>query len=326
MPKYSIILPVYNGGEYVKTCVHSILAQTLPDFELLVLDNNSTDGTREWIESLDDHRILVHPSGYKLSMGENWSRIVGVKKNEYMTVTGHDDVFHPEYLLIMDKLIAENPNATLFQSHFIYINADGQTVRKCRPMAGHMKADEFLSAEMTQTMDSMGTGYMMRSELYDRSGGIPVDYPWLIFADYELWMKLCMEGYLAISKEEGFLYRLHQSASRLTNGEEYQQAFGKYVEFLATIKEGDAEIKAAIEKNGKQFLMYFCQALSHRLLKTHPSERKTSVRAFIKKCKGYAKKLIPRQSFKPMLQPKIMVAVMLDNRVGLKAFGLYKKI
>ena len=62
MAKYSIILPVRNGGHYVKICVDSILAQTYTDFNFIVLDNCSTDGTLEWLLSLNDSRIKVIPS------------------------------------------------------------------------------------------------------------------------------------------------------------------------------------------------------------------------------------------------------------------------
>lgn len=60
--KFSIILPVRNGGNYVKECAHSILSQTLDDFNLIVLDNCSTDGTLEWMQSLNDNRIIIYPS------------------------------------------------------------------------------------------------------------------------------------------------------------------------------------------------------------------------------------------------------------------------
>ena len=51
MNRYSIILPVYNGGEYFKECVFSILSQTYACFDLHVLDNHSTDGSSEWIKT-----------------------------------------------------------------------------------------------------------------------------------------------------------------------------------------------------------------------------------------------------------------------------------
>jgi glycosyltransferase involved in cell wall biosynthesis len=292
----------------------------------LVLDNNSTDDTVQWIESLHDARVVIYRSPESLGMEANWERAIAVKKNEFMTLIGHDDILHSDYLSAMNALIEKHPTASLYQSHFKFIDANGNDVRPCMPMKEIQYADEFLKGEMTRTMDSMGTGYMMRSSDYDALGGISPLYPNLIFADYELWVKLTNLGYLAVSGEEAFSYRLHDSASKLTNGEEYQRAFGRYVLFLTGIKEQNQNIKAVIDQYGKRFLLYFCQSLSHRLLKTSASARKTSVGAFIKKCRGYAQLLIPDQSFRPLAKPKILAAYLLDNAVGLKLFRLYKKL
>ena len=78
--KFSIILPVRNGGEYVKECINSILAQSYMGFELLVFDNNSSDGTLEWLNSIDDKRVKVYPSATSLTIEENWGRIIALEK------------------------------------------------------------------------------------------------------------------------------------------------------------------------------------------------------------------------------------------------------
>src|SRR5687768_12685451 len=93
--KYSIIIPVRNGGDYLKECVASILAQTYKDFTLHILENDSTDGTKEWLSQLTDPRIIIKPSSAAFGIEENWSRIVSLEKNEFMTVIGYDDLFHP---------------------------------------------------------------------------------------------------------------------------------------------------------------------------------------------------------------------------------------
>ena len=111
--QFSIILPVRNGGEYVKECVHSILNQTLNDFNFLVLDNNSSDGTPEWIESLQDKRISVIRSAKDLSIEENWARTVPIPKNEFVTLLGHDDLLMPDFLKTMQDLILKHPDASL---------------------------------------------------------------------------------------------------------------------------------------------------------------------------------------------------------------------
>src|ERR1700691_5530373 len=110
MNKYSIILPVRNGGEYVKLCINSILAQTIPEFNFLVLDNCSTDGTAEWIRSLNDNRIILFPASQPLTIEENWSRIKDIPKNEFITLIGHDDILLPNYLETMGSLIDKHPD------------------------------------------------------------------------------------------------------------------------------------------------------------------------------------------------------------------------
>lgn len=323
--KFSILLPVRNGGEYLKECVSSILSQTRGDFNLHILDSGSTDGTINWLKVLDDERIIIHLTDEPLSIEANWARIATIKKNEFMTIIGHDDLLLPDYLRIMDGLIEKYPDASLYQSHFSFINAAGTELRKCQFMQGSLSAREFLSAEINETLDSMGTGYMMRSRDYDALGGIPTRYPNLIFADYELWMKLIMKGYLAISEEEGFCYRVHDSASRITNGEHYAEAFGHYINFLQDCKNQDPEIADAIGQLGKKFLMNFCERLSHRILKTEKKNRTITAGIFIDRCRDYAALLIPGQSFRPLSKPRILAARCLDNPFGRPLFFFYKQ-
>ena len=325
MKKYSIILPVRNGGAYVKECVQSILNQTLNNFTLQVLDNCSTDGTLEWIKALADDRIECYPADRTLTIEENWDRITGIKKNEFITLIGHDDLLHAHYLQTMDRLIQQHPDASLYQAHFIFIDAEGKTIRPCLPMEEVQYADEFLACEFTHTLDSMGTGYMMRSKDFDAAGGMGLRYPKLIFADYALWVKLILLNYKATSALTTFSYRLHNNTSKLTNGDDYQQAFGEYVHFLAGLRKENEKIAAVLDRYGKQMLLYFCESLSHRLLKTPFAQRKITVMQYINKCRVYAKLLVPGQSFKPMLRPRIFLAVLLDNKPGIFIFNRVKK-
>jgi len=325
LKSFSIILPVRNGGDYVKECVRSILRQTLNDFSLLVLDNCSTDGTLEWIKSLNDDRVTCYPAERPLSIEENWNRIVTIPKNKFITLIGHDDLLHPHYLATMSDLIERHPQASLYQAHFIFIDPNGNKIRSCLPMDEIQSADEFLACQFTKTLDSMGTGYMMRSSDFDTAGGMGLHYPKLIFADYALWVKLTLLNYKATTPVTAFSYRLHNSVSKLTNGEDYQQAFGEYVYFLAGLRSTNSKIASVLDRYGKPMLLYFCESLSHRLLKTSLSQRHTTVAAFINKCYRYAGLLIPGQPFRPLLKPRILLAALLDNKPGIAIFNFIKK-
>ena len=323
---FSIILPVKNGGHLLKECVNSILSQHLTDFNLLVLDSNSTDDTVKYLESLNDNRIIIYKSEKDLSIVENWARILTIQKNEFITLIGHDDILYPNYLQDISDLIERYPDASLYQTRFNYIDANGVLIKACKPMASRQTIDEFLGSQMNQTIDSMGTGYMMRSKDFDLVGGMPTNYPNLIFADYELWMRLTQLFYKATSDKFGFSYRVHNSVSKTTNGDAYAQAFQTYLIFISTLLKNE-KIKEAVEKYGYEFLIYFCQSLSHRILKTPFNKRKIRVDEFIKQCEEMAKVLIPNQSFEPLKIFKIKIAKVLDaNNLTSNLFRRLKNI
>ncbi len=328
MGKFSIILPVRNGAAYVKECVNSILSQTNNDFNLLVLDNNSNDGTLQWLQSLSDPRIVIFPSATSLSMERNWGRIKTINKNEFITIIGHDDILLPDYLTEMNRLIEKHPQAGLYQAHFDFIDSAGKFIRHCLPMDEVQDAQEFLAFQFNRSMDSMGTGYMMRSKDYDALGGIPTHYPNLMFADYHLWVELTMISYKATTPGIWFNYRIQDTnVSKLTNGEQYQLAFEKYVRFLIKLRNENEKIRKVIDQYGRDWLMFFCESLSHRILKTPFKLRKISVREFVEKCKGLAETFIPGQSFEPLSKRRINIAEKLDRtNLGRSAFLLFKKI
>ena len=72
--RFSIILPVHNGENYLASAIESVLAQSYPHFRLLILENASTDRTREIINTYRDARIEVLPTQQLLSIEQNWGR------------------------------------------------------------------------------------------------------------------------------------------------------------------------------------------------------------------------------------------------------------
>lgn len=325
MNKYSIILPVRNGGAYLKECVSSILAQTYTHFNLIVLENGSSDGSRQWLESVPDERILLLPSERPLNIEENWRRISSLQKNEFMTMIGHDDLLRPDYLEIMHGLVQKQPSATLFQAHFNYIDAQGREIRKCKPMKARMDGASFLAELMNNNLDLMGTGFLMRSRDYDRLGGLP-DYPNLLFADFELWVKLTSEGSVAIAREEGFSFRVHASTTTTSSDMKMLAGFGRLVNFLAALRDQRPDLAEVIEKNAGAFLSFYCKGLSHRLLRTPLITRNgLTVSEFIANCRQYAHWLSPESTPDPAAAWSVRLGGIIDQSTVLRTVFLFFK-
>jgi glycosyltransferase involved in cell wall biosynthesis len=288
MNKFSIILPVLNGGEYVKECVRSILAQTYTDFNLIVLDNCSTDGTSEWLKSIEDKRIVIHRSKKPLSIENNWARILTVPKNEFITLIGHDDLLMPEYLQTMDELIRNNPKASLYQTHSIYIDAKGGKIRNCIPMTDKMVAGVFTTTALQRKMDLSGTGFMCRSVDYGKVAGIP-PFSKLLFADYALWFSICQKSFIAVSLKYEFAYRLHQNTSQVADPVAYSDALKSFCIFLQELKKNPLLTETIIE-NAPSFIGHFCKSIIHKMLRLKLNNRKgltvsSMVKTFEQECR-----------------------------------------
>ena len=327
MNKLSIILPVRNGGHHFKKCVNSILAQTVSDFNLHILDNCSDDGSGEWISSLNDPRIILVTSSKPLSIEESWGRIIHIPKNEFITLIGHDDLLHSNYLEKMSQLILEHPNASLYQSHFNLIDSAGKEIRKCKPMSVTENAGEFLKSVLSGRFDLYGTGFMMRSLHYDQLGGIPM-YPNLLFADFELWMNFTRLSYKATSSDECFSYRLHQSTTKISSDLKMHEAFSVFINYLLQLKNNDRHLSSVINKFGPEFIILYCKGLSHRLLRTPFNLRNgLSVRKFVYECKQLSDKISPGSGALLDSQSSINLAKFIDsNSLSRQLFLWFKQV
>ncbi|PZR30022.1 MAG: hypothetical protein DI535_00540 [Citrobacter freundii] len=327
MARYSIILPVRNGGNYLRECVQSILSQTVTDFELLVLENKSTDHTLEILASFNDPRIRIFPADTPLSMEENWHRAVQLPKSEYMTLIGHDDMLDSNYLSVMQELIAEDDLASLYQTHFRYIDSAGNEIGKCKPMREAYDPVAAVSDFLCDRIDLMGTGFMMKSSDFEAAGGMPM-YPNLLFADMELWIELASKNLLFVSAKECFSYRKHPAATTSSSSDaKFIQAFDLLIKYLVALKQRRPELADVINRNGKALLRQYCQGITHKVLRRPKAERETpSVAALIDRFRQYGKELCNGE-FEPLDYSKIRMGKLIDsNALFHGAFLLFKKM
>jgi len=327
MAKYSVILPVKNGGEYIKECINSIRAQTLGDFNLIVLIHDCNDGTLDWLNAISDPRLIIHNAQNIDGIIGNWNRIRDIPKNEFMTIIGYDDLLDPGYLATMDKLISEYPDASLYQSHYRYIDSKGKLIRPSKPMKEKQMPAEVLGGFLSNKTDICGTGFMMRSMDYERVGGIP-PYPNLLFADFALWIDLSLISYMAVAKEELFAFRLHQSTTTISSDQKMEKAFAEYIAYLERISKNDKVLGKVVSQHANELLNFYCQGLTSRLLRTSLAKRSGKrVKDIINDFKLYAIRLNPEKEFLPLSNITIKMALLVDsNPVTRNFFLLFKKI
>jgi glycosyltransferase involved in cell wall biosynthesis len=323
--KYSFIVPTYNSEQWIEPCISSILAQTYTGFDIIILDSGSTDGTLHWISTINDKRIRLYTTDKRLNIVENWLRITTIARNEFMTIMGHDDILYPHYLDTINKLTEEFPDAGLYQTHFNFIDDKGKIIRACTRMENSIIPAKLLEDILKNKIEITATGYMMRSKQYDLAGGIP-PYSNLLYADIELWLKMILTSYLAVSPENCFEFRLHiGNTSKATNIKRLA-AFERLIDFFCTLKNTTAGYGVLIEDNALQFLKEYVIGSCHKLIYISKPERNgVTMDNIIATAKKGAQKLLPNTQFTPENFKEIHLAKLIDGNAVLRSLFLFYK-
>src|SRR4030042_2609285 len=127
-PLLSIGMPVYNGQNYIKEALNSILRQTFKDFELIISDNGSSDGTQKICEEYahKDKRIKYIRHEHNRCASWNFNYVVGLASGKYFKWAGHDDNLDPEFLKECVMALEKNDAAILSYTRSKIIDARGE--------------------------------------------------------------------------------------------------------------------------------------------------------------------------------------------------------
>jgi glycosyltransferase involved in cell wall biosynthesis len=150
VPRVSIGLPVYNGENYLAKTIASILAQTYRDFELVISDNASTDGTQAICEEFarKDPRVRYCRNDVNLGAGPNFDRCFHLARGEFFKWAAHDDLLAPEFLAKTVAALEANPDAILCSTAIHEIGPDDiitRTYQNHLPGIGSTRVHERLA-------------------------------------------------------------------------------------------------------------------------------------------------------------------------------------
>ena len=127
-PTVSVILSVRNGEPYLKQAIDSILAQSFRDFELIVVDNHSTDDSPNIVESYDDERIILTKPEEPLHLAQALNYAASMARGEYVARMDADDVSHPARFEKQIQYMREHPEVGILGSQVRPIDADGELI------------------------------------------------------------------------------------------------------------------------------------------------------------------------------------------------------
>ncbi|WP_439697630.1 glycosyltransferase family 2 protein [Mucilaginibacter sp. AW1-7] len=134
IPQITVLMPAYNAGKYIGDAITSVLEQTFADFELLIINDGSTDNTIDVVRSFDDQRIVVI---YQDNKGIAGALNNGLKyaRAPYIARFDADDICYPERLQLQYDFMVANPEYSVIGSAADYIDMEGHFLFTHKPPA-----------------------------------------------------------------------------------------------------------------------------------------------------------------------------------------------
>ena len=187
-PEVSVILPTYNRAWILKEAIDSVLAQDFKDFELIVVDDGSTDDTGQILDSYDQDLMVLHQSNRGVSAARN--RGIDAAAGRLIAFLDSDDLWLPRKLTTQVNFFNSNPAAVINQTEEIWIR-NGIRVN---PRTRHHKFSGMIFEKSLALCLVSPSAVMMRRSLFDEVGLFDEDLP--ACEDYDLWLRLSWRYYV----------------------------------------------------------------------------------------------------------------------------------
>lgn len=200
-PKISVVLPCYNGATMLPTAIESCINQSFKDWELIIVNDCSTDNTLEVaLQYADiDNRIRVLDNETNLKLPASLNRGFSEARGLYYTWTSDDNIMHANMLQELSSFLDRNPECGLVASDYIVIDEHDNLKRK-------VELPDNLSV-LLPLNNYLGCSFMYRKEVAKYVGDYRVDL--FLVEDYEYWIRIAMEYPIARLNKILYSYREH---------------------------------------------------------------------------------------------------------------------
>lgn len=203
MAVVSIVMPVYNGEKYLRQSINSVLNQTFKDWNLIIVDDCSTDSSpeimKEYAQSDDRIQVIYNKVNSKIptSLNNGFEKASG----KYYTWTSDDNIYEPDAIERMVKYLDEHNNVGLVYSDMKFIDEEGNETGLFRSEPKDIFSN-----------NCIGACFMYRADVAKRVGGYSKD--WFLVEDYEYWLRI--RNMCDIGHVDGLLYQYRRHGGSLS--------------------------------------------------------------------------------------------------------------
>ncbi len=200
-PKISVLISVYNTEKFIEQALKSIYSQTYQDFEVIIIDDASTDRTSEILVKMKDSRTFIYRNSENIGLTKSLNIGLKLCRGEYIARMDADDISHPQRFEKQVKFLDENPNCTVLGCWCARIDSNGEICGAYdrRPT----EPDGIKAGLLDGNCVAHGTAMLRRTSLIEVGG---YNEKYMYSQDYDLWLRLSEIGEIRNMGE--YLYKL----------------------------------------------------------------------------------------------------------------------
>ena len=277
MPKISVIIPAYNAMCYLPDTLDNLLKQTYEDFEVIIVNDGSSDSIEQWFSQLQDRRIKLI---CQENQGAGIARNTGINNalGEYIAFLDADDIWEPTKLEKQVSILEDNPEVGLVYTWVEYVNETGQSTGR---VLKHQVEGDVWEKLIESNLIECSSVAMVRRICFDDVGIFDVNIGSFV-EDWELWLRIASRFPFKVIKEVLVYYRQHSNSTSKN-----WQAMEKGYKLVIEKAFSSAPNQLKYLQNKSYAYAYFC--LAWKPLQARSLNYKTAI-----KFRGLAIKYYPR--------------------------------
>lgn len=210
MPKVSILMPVYNAGKYVSQAIESIISQSFKDWELILINDGSTDNSESIIMQYEDSRIYYIKNTENLQLIKTLNKGIDYCDGQYIARMDADDICLPDRLKQQVDFLDHHPDYLICGTSAIVVDNDGVKTGKIH----NLTDNNFLQISLLFSPSFIHPSMMIRKEILQQNR---YDEAYKHVEDYELWCRIAQQGKIANIDRELLKYRWHNTNISVVN-------------------------------------------------------------------------------------------------------------
>lgn len=236
IPSVSVCIPVYQGERYLAETIRSVLDQSYRDFELVVLDNASTDASGAIARAFGDPRIRVERNSSTVSQSDNFNRVVQLSRAPLVKLLCADDLLHPRCLELQVAPMEADPGLAVVAARRHMVDEQSRVIVPRRGLTGLIgvrSAVEVARRVVRNGANPIGEpgNVLFRREDFFAAGGWRAEYPCVL--DLDLWMRLLQYGEFLGQPEALAAFRIGRGTMSASSDQELADSTRKVMDDLS---------------------------------------------------------------------------------------------